>query len=63
LKSAGADTRAFEYVRRTREISQMAFPAMGGSSTPNPGASQGGELFKGWGVLGSRVSSQYFVIL
>ncbi|OBZ68599.1 Protein sly1 [Grifola frondosa] len=35
LKAAGADIAAFEYVRRTREISRMTVPsALGGSTTP-----------------------------
>ena len=58
LKAAGADVAAFEYVRRTREISKMMAPsALGGSSTPIPGNSTpGGELFKGFSALGNRVS-------
>ena len=57
LKAAGADVAAFEYVRRTREISRMTAPsAFGGSSTPVPGNSTpGGELFKGFSALGNRV--------
>ena len=58
LKAAGADVAAFEYVRRTREISRMMNPsALGGSSTPVLGTSTpGGELFKGFSALGNRVS-------
>ncbi len=57
LKAAGADVAAFEYVRRTREISKMMAPsAFGGSSTPVQGTSTpGGELFKGFSALGNRV--------
>ncbi|KAH9898282.1 Sec1-like protein [Cubamyces lactineus] len=56
LKAAGADIAAFEYVRRTREISKMTAPsALGGSSTPVPGSSTpGGELFKGFSALSNR---------
>lgn len=60
LRSSGADVAAFEYVRRTREISRMmqggSFGGTG-SSTPNPNsvAAQGGELFKGFSILGNRV--------
>jgi hypothetical protein len=56
LKSAGADVSAFDYVKRTREISRMTMSASasGGSSTPVPGG-QGGELFKGFSALGNRV--------
>lgn len=63
LKSAGADTAAFEYVRRTREISRMTSGSLGastGASTPNLGgvAGQGGELLKGFGAfVGNKVSS------
>lgn len=56
LKAAGADVAAFEYVRRTREISRMSVPsAVGGSATPVLGGQQGGELFKGFSALGNRV--------
>lgn len=57
LKSAGADVAAFEYVRRTREISRMTVSgAMAGSATPTLGGATGGELFKGFSALGNRVS-------
>ena len=58
LKSAGADVSAFEYVRRTREISRMTSSiSVTGTSTPSLGgvAGQGGELFKGFSALGNRV--------
>jgi hypothetical protein len=58
LKSSGADISAFEYVRRTREISRMTSlsASVGGSSTPViGGGGQGGELFKGFSALGNRV--------
>ncbi|GJE85860.1 Sec1-like protein [Phanerochaete sordida] len=56
LKSAGADTSAFEYVRRTREISRMTVPtAVGGTSTPVLSGTPGGELFKGFSALGNRL--------
>ncbi|KAH8099277.1 Sec1-like protein [Cristinia sonorae] len=60
LKAAGADTAAFEYVRRTREISRMTVPsAMGGSSTPVLGTgTPGGELFKGFSALGNRLTDR-----
>lgn len=55
LKSAGADVSAFDYVRRTREISKMTVPNLG-SSTPTMGSvAQGGELFRGFSALGNRV--------
>ena len=58
LKAAGADVSAFEYVRRTREISRMTVPAAGGTSTPVlGGGTPGGELFKGFSALGNRVCS------
>lgn len=56
LKNAGADVAAFEYVRRTREISKMTAPnTVGGSATPIIGGQQGGELFKGFSALGNKV--------
>lgn len=58
LKAAGADIAAFDYVRRTREISRMTMPsstAGTGHATPNLGTGQGGELFKGFSALGNRV--------
>ncbi|KIP10124.1 hypothetical protein PHLGIDRAFT_11513 [Phlebiopsis gigantea 11061_1 CR5-6] len=56
LKAAGADVAAFEYVRRTREISRLTVPtAVGGSSTPIMGGTPGGELFKGFSALGNRL--------
>ncbi|CCL98104.1 uncharacterized protein FIBRA_00098 [Fibroporia radiculosa] len=60
LKSSGADIAAFEYVRRTREISRMTVPsAMGGSSTPSQGGvTPGGELFKGFSALGNRLTDR-----
>lgn len=54
LQSAGADTAAFEYVRRTREISRMTVSAaVGGTSTPVLGGQ--GELFRGFTALGNKV--------
>jgi sec1 family domain-containing protein 1 len=63
LITAGADVSAFEYVRRTREISRMTVPTSsalggsgtGGSSTPIIGGTPGGELFKGFSALGNRL--------
>lgn len=62
LKAAGANIAAFDYVRRTREISKMMGPsAMGGATTPVPGNSTpGGELFKGFSALGNRVRVSCF---
>jgi hypothetical protein len=55
LKAAGADTAAFDYVRKTREISKMTMSTnVGGTSTPTVGAvGQGGELLKG--LFGNKV--------
>ncbi|KAI0639521.1 Sec1-like protein [Trametes polyzona] len=60
LRAAGADVAAFDYVRRTREISKMTAPsALGGSSTPVPGTSTpGGELFKGFSALGIKFTDR-----
>ncbi|PPQ64299.1 hypothetical protein CVT26_002182 [Gymnopilus dilepis] len=63
LKSAGADMAAFEYVRRTREISRMTSSLSGGNTgtaTPVLGsvANQGGELFKGFSALGNRLTDR-----
>ncbi|KAG6868498.1 hypothetical protein C0993_002036 [Termitomyces sp. T159_Od127] len=62
LKAAGADVSAFDYVRRTREISRMTIStsAVSGSQTPNLGsvAGQGGELFKGFSALGNRLAGR-----
>ncbi|KAF9011059.1 SLY1 protein [Cyathus striatus] len=60
LKSAGADIAAFEYVRRTREITRMsASVSMGGTGTATPNAGvQGGELFKGFSALGNRLTDR-----
>ena len=56
LKTAGADVAAFEYVRRTREITRMSVGALGGSSTPVVGGqSGGGELLRGFSALSNRV--------
>jgi len=58
LKAAGADLAAFDYVRRTREISRMTMSTSmtnTGTATPNIGTAQGGELFKGFSALGNRV--------
>ncbi|KIJ37391.1 hypothetical protein M422DRAFT_33728 [Sphaerobolus stellatus SS14] len=57
LKSAGANIAAFEYVRRMRQISRMTVPGNTGTSTPVV-APQGGELFRGFGALGSRLTNQ-----
>ncbi|KAH9486371.1 Protein sly1 [Psilocybe cubensis] len=63
LKSAGADVAAFEYVRRTREISRMTSSisaANTGTATPALGgvAGQGGELFKGFSALGNKLTDR-----
>ncbi|KDR85613.1 hypothetical protein GALMADRAFT_234580 [Galerina marginata CBS 339.88] len=63
LKSAGADISAFEYVRRTREISRMTSSistGTAGTATPTLGsvANQGGELFKGFSALGNRLTDR-----
>ena len=59
LKSSGADVSAFEYVRRTREISRMTSSiSVTGTSTPSlvgGVAGQGGELLKGFSALGNRL--------
>ncbi|KIJ65059.1 hypothetical protein HYDPIDRAFT_27790 [Hydnomerulius pinastri MD-312] len=58
LKNASADTAAFEYVRRTREISRMTVSAaVGGTSTPVLGGGQG-ELFRGFTALGNRLTDR-----
>ncbi|KAN0100424.1 Sec1-like protein [Tylopilus felleus] len=57
LQSAGADTAAFEYVRRTREISRMTVSAaVGGTSTPVLGGQ--GELFRGFTALGNKLTDR-----
>ncbi|GLB35781.1 putative STXBP unc-18 SEC1 family protein [Lyophyllum shimeji] len=62
LKAAGADVAAFDYVRRTREISRMTMSTStaSGNQTPNLGsvAGQGGELFKGFSALGNRLTDR-----
>ncbi|KAJ3505637.1 hypothetical protein NLJ89_g7315 [Agrocybe chaxingu] len=63
LKAAGADMAAFEYVRRTREISRMTSSisqGTAGTATPTLGsvANQGGELFKGFSAFGNRLTNQ-----
>ncbi|KAF8079017.1 Sly1 vesicle trafficking sec1-like protein [Lyophyllum atratum] len=62
LKAAGADIAAFDYVRRTREISRMTMSTStaSGNQTPNLGsvAGQGGELFKGFSALGNRLTDR-----
>ncbi|KAI0686071.1 Sec1-like protein [Cytidiella melzeri] len=59
LTACGCDVSAFDYVRRTREISRMTVltssSAVGGSSTPVIGGTPGGELFKGFSALGNRL--------
>ena len=55
LNKAGVDVAAFEYVRRTREISKMTL-SIGGTATPVVGGGQaGGELLKGLGAFGNKV--------
>ncbi|KAG6919044.1 hypothetical protein DXG01_009754 [Tephrocybe rancida] len=62
LKAAGADVAAFDYVRRTREISRMSVStsSVSGNQTPNLGsvAGQGGELFKGFSAFGNRLAGR-----
>lgn len=56
IKAASVDTAAFEYVRRTREISRMSVAAAStGTATPDVGRPQAGELFKGFSALSNRV--------
>lgn len=58
LKNAGANTEAFEYVKRTREISRMTVAtAIGGTSTPVIGVGQG-ELFRGFTAFGNRLTDR-----
>jgi hypothetical protein len=63
LSSAGAGVKAFQYVRRTREISRMTVPTTAtgtGTATPvggvQTGVVGGGDLLRGLGLLGNRVS-------
>ncbi|KAJ3936116.1 MAG: Sec1-like protein [Lentinula lateritia] len=60
LKSAGAEVAAFDYVRRTREISKMAVSnTLGGTSTPVAGAvGQGAQLFTGLSVFGNKLTDR-----
>lgn len=59
LKNAGADTAAFEYVRRTREISRMTVSAaVGGTSTPVLGGQ--GELLRNFTALGNKVRAFFW---
>ncbi|KAF9535882.1 Sly1 vesicle trafficking sec1-like protein [Crepidotus variabilis] len=61
LKSADANVAAFDYVRRTREISRMTSSisggSVGGSGTPSLGAGQA-DLFKGFSALGNRLTDR-----
>ena len=64
LKGSGADVAAFEYVRRTREISRMTMSAaLGGTATPVLGGGQGGELFRGFSALSNKASLISLAIL
>ena len=62
LSSAGVGVKAFQYVRRTREISRMTVAtaaAVTGTTTPvgaQATSSGGGDLLRGLGLLGNRVS-------
>ncbi|KAF8140478.1 Sec1-like protein [Boletus edulis] len=57
LNSAGADTAAFEYVRRTREISRMTVSAaVGGTSTPVLGGQ--GELLRNFTAFGNKLTDR-----
>ncbi|KAJ3895116.1 Sec1-like protein [Lentinula edodes] len=60
LKLAGAEVAAFDYVRRTREISKMAVSnTLGGTSTPVAGAvGQGAQLFTGFSVFGNKLTDR-----
>ncbi|CDZ96576.1 sly1 vesicle trafficking sec1-like protein [Phaffia rhodozyma] len=55
LKTSGADMSALEYVKRVREITRMTMLA---TAPAAPVTSSGGELFRGFGVLGSRISDR-----
>lgn len=60
LKKADVDFAAFEYVRRTREISKMSLSFVGSATPVVGGAGQaGGELFKGLGAFGNRVRTLF----
>ena len=70
LSSAGAGTKAFEYVRRTREISRMTVATTSagtGTATPvsgtQAGGTGGGELLRGLGLLGNRVRNRLYWIM
>ncbi|KAG2154584.1 Sec1-like protein [Suillus clintonianus] len=59
LKNVGANTEAFDYVKRTREISRMTVAtAVGGTSTPVLGAGQGEQLFRGFTAFGNRLTDR-----
>lgn len=54
LREAGADVRALDYVKKVREVTRMTMMA----SQPAVAApTQGGDWTKGFGALGSRVST------
>ncbi|KAG6851330.1 hypothetical protein H0H93_005728 [Arthromyces matolae] len=62
LKGADVDVSAFDYVRRTREISRMTISttAVSGTQTPNLGsvAGQSTDLFKGFSAFGNRLAGR-----
>ncbi|KAH8835602.1 Sec1-like protein [Flagelloscypha sp. PMI_526] len=62
LQSAGADIRAFEYVKRHKEILRMTLApgasGLGGASTPMQGVGSQGELFKGLNAISSRFTNR-----
>ena len=60
LKAAGANTAAFDYVRRVQDVLKMTLAStQGGTSTPMAGGQQGGVLFRGFSALGNKASISF----
>lgn len=56
LKEAGADLAALNYVKKVRELTRMTMLAS--APQPQPSASSGGELFRGFSSLSSRLTDR-----
>ncbi|UZJ51483.1 hypothetical protein CBS101457_000803 [Exobasidium rhododendri] len=58
LKEQGADLKALEYVKKVRELTRMTMLASAPAPHPSSVGGSGGELFRGFSSLSSRLTDR-----